>query len=932
MRFAIESRPVRANGVGAPFAGSGAKPQRGTLPRTAPLGPQRATAAGRCCLRPPASFPWACRPDSAPSAVVQCVNARHYEVTVDHLLYALLDNPDSDVAFLAMRYDLDPSGLRATLQRAIESLRAGNAGKPTFSPTMLEWMQDAHMVGSLEYGFQKVRSGVLFLRLAQQPTKYTMSGIGMQLDGIPKDELKTKLAEIVSGSKEDAESGMKADAGLGGGKLPAGMASAGADSALGKYCVDYTGRARAGEIDPIFGREREIRQMIDILARRRKNNPIVIGESGVGKTALIEGLALLIANDEVPPLLRGVEILGLDLGLLQAGAGVKGEFENRVKQVISEVKASPKPIIIFIDEAHQLIGAGGGGGGGDAANLLKPALARGELRTIAATTYSEYKKYIEKDAALERRFQPVRVGEPSIEVCINMLRGLRPKFEQAHDVIIQDEAIMAAVNLSARYLSGRQLPDKAVDLLDTCSARVKVALQQKPAQVEDVEVEMGNFEREISGLERDRQSGVAVDEERLVDLKQKLAAAQDRHATIKAAYETERAGVQKVIDAREKMAKAANDEERNRLRKDVCAVIDELHASQGAVPLIRPDVDEAMVAQVVAAWTGIPVGKMVGDDVKALIDMEKLLTERIKGQDWALNVIAKELRSARAGLKPPEQPLGVFLLVGPSGVGKTETGLGLADLLFGGERMMVTINMSEFQEKHTVSRLIGSPPGYVGYGEGGMLTEAVRHRPYTVVLLDETEKADPDVLNLFYQVFDKGMLSDGEGREVDFKNTVIVMTSNLATDKITNMTVAAWEDNEEVDIKELIDAIKPTLSAHFKPALLARMTMVPFLPISPEALGMITRLKLDKLVKRMWSTQGITARYTDKLVSVIASRCTEVDTGARNIDHILRSTLIPQLSNAVLAQMAEGELPKFAIIDVNDKNEFTTSFSNEAPA
>src|SRR5512132_2822260 len=702
------------------------------------------------------------------AGVVQCVTARHYEVTLEHVMLALLDNADSDLAFLVMHYDLDPARLRQVLQRSLEDLRSGNAGKPTFSPMMLEWMQDAWTIGSVEYGFQKVRSGVLFARLVQQPTKYSASNIGTYLEAIPKDDLKTNLTKILSGSKEDAEAQVaSATPGGAGGKLPSGVASAGADSALAKFCVDYTGKARAGQIDPIFGREREIRQIIDILARRRKNNPIIVGDSGVGKTALVEGLALLIVNNEVPPLLQGVEIMGLDLGLLQAGAGVKGEFENRMKQVINEVKGSAKPIILFIDEAHTIIGAGGPQGGGDAANLLKPALARGELRTIAATTWSEDKKYFEKEAALERRFQPVKVDEPSEPVAVIMLRGLRPKFEEAHNVIITDEAVTAAVRLSARYISGRQLPDKAVDLLDTCSARVKVALQQKPAAVEDAEVLITNVTHELAALARDKGAGIKVDEEHVVELEAKLAKAKEDLVTVAAAYAKETEGTQLVIDARKKMSAAKTDEERDAARKEVVAALDALNESQSEVPLIRPDVDEAMVAQVVAAWTGIPVGKMVQDDVKALLEMEALLTRRIKGQDYGIHTIAKELRSARAGLKPLNTPQGVFILVGPSGVGKTETALGIADLMFGGERMMTVINMSEFQEKHTVSRLIGSPPGYVGYGEGGMLTEAVRQRPYTVVLLDEVEKADPDVLNLFYQVFDKGMLSHGEGRLVD---------------------------------------------------------------------------------------------------------------------------------------------------------------------
>ena len=861
------------------------------------------------------------------SGVVAAMNARHYEVTVEHVLNALLENDQSDVAFLAMHYDLDPAGLKTTLTRALEGMRTGNSGKPVFSPALMEWMQDAFTVGSLQFGYNKVRSGVLFHRIVVQGSKYTMSGIATQLAGVPKDELNEKLPSIIGDSKEDSEARPGSlDSGGGGGQLPRGS-KMDADSALARFCVDFTGKARAGEIDPIFGREREVRNMIDILARRRKNNPIVIGEAGVGKTALIEGLALNIANDEVPELLKGVEILGLDLGLLQAGASVKGEFEKRLKNVIEEVKSSTKPIIVFIDEAHLLMG--GGGGGNDAANLLKPALARGELRTIAATTYSEYKKYIEKDAALERRFQPVRVEEPSVEVCTTMLRGLREKFEEAHNIIIQDEAIEAAVRLSARYITGRQLPDKAVDLLDTCGARVKVALQQKPAQVEDCEVLITNLERELNALLRDEKSGVEISQERVKELEAQIASNKENLTVLQASYEKELALVKAVIDAREKMDAVETEEAKTELRVGVKKAIADMHEAQGEIPLIRPDVDEAMVAMVVSAWTGVPAGKMVADDITALVKMEEVLTERIKGQDYGIHVIAKELRSARAGLKAPEQPLGVFLLVGPSGVGKTETALGIADLMFGGERMMVTINMSEFQEKHTVSRLIGSPPGYVGFGEGGMLTEAVRHRPYTVVLLDETEKADPDVMNLFYQVFDKGMLSDGEGRLVDFKNTVVIMTSNLATDKITNMTVAAWEDEEELEMPELMEVIKPTLVAHFKPALLARMTTIPYLPISPEAMKMITGLKLNSLMKRLKSAQNLKAEYTDKVVDLIASRCTEVDTGARNIDHILRGTLIPYLSSTILALMVdtEGDMPENMTLDVDDESNFVAKFS-----
>ncbi|MRG91327.1 type VI secretion system ATPase TssH [Polyangium spumosum] len=864
------------------------------------------------------------------AAVVQCVNARHYEVTVEHLLLALLDDANSDIAFIVMHYDLDPARLRQALQRSLSDLRTGNAGKPVFSPTMLEWMQDAFVVGSMEYGWTKVRSGALFARLVNQPTRYSMSGIGALLEGVSREDVKNNLPKIISGSKEDGETAPVAAGGAGGGAgpggLPQGAASASADSALAKYCVDYTGRARAGQIDPIFGREGEIRQMIDILGRRRKNNPIIVGDSGVGKTALVEGMALMIVNNQVPPLMQGVEIMGLDLGLLQAGAGVKGEFENRMKQVISEIKGSPKPIILFIDEAHTIIGAGNQQGAGDAANLLKPALARGELRTIAATTWAEYKKYFEKDAALARRFQPVKVDEPSEAVAITMIRGLRPKFEEAHNVIVSDEAVVAAVKLSARYISGRLLPDKAVDLLDTCSARVKIALQQKPAQVEDIEVRIDTMTRELEALRRDRDAGLTIEQERVEYLEDRIAKSKVELENTRVAYDNESAGAKKILEARTRMNEAKTTEEKDAIRREVVAAIDELHKSQGEVPLLRPDVDEAMVAAVVSAWTGIPVGKMVSDSVKALVEMESRLNTRIKGQKYALETVAKELRAARAGLKPQNTPMGVFLFVGPSGVGKTETALALADMLFGGERMMVTINMSEFQEKHTTSRLIGSPPGYVGYGEGGMLTEGVRQRPYTVVLLDECEKADPDVMNLFYQVFDKGMLTDGTGLLVDFKNTVIIMTSNLATDKITNHVVSAWEENREPVIREIYEEIKPTLSAHFKPALLARMTVVPYIPISPAALGEITRLKLNGLVDRLKKSQKIDATYSDRMVDLIASRCTEVDTGARNIDHIMRASLLPMLSQEILTKMAEGVMPKKLFIDIDDQKNFTATF------
>ena len=654
-----------------------------------------------------------------------------------------------------------------------------------------------------------------------------------------------------------------------------------------------------GELDPVFGREPEIRQVVDILARRRKNNPIIVGEAGVGKTALVEGLAMRIAEGSVPDQLKNVHVLSLDLGALQAGAGVKGEFENRLKGVISEVKASPRPIVLFIDEAHTIIGAGGPQGGGDAANLLKPALARGELRTIAATTWAEFKRYFEKDAALERRFQPVKVDEPSIEGALVMLRGLAERFEEAHGVVVQDEAVRAAVTLSSRYITGRQLPDKAVDLLDTSAARVKVVRAAPPAVLEDTRAELAAVERHLAALERDHKAGLTIDEQA------KAAAATRRDDLQKRAAELEsRAAGQRTIvlriDALRKEVASGAEGQRPLLR----AEIDKLKAIRHEDLLVHADVDEGLVASIVADWTGIPVGKMVKDDIQGILRTEERLRQRVRGQDPALEVIARELRAARAGLKPTAQPMGVFLLVGPSGVGKTETALGLADLLFGGERFIVTINMSEFQERHTVSRLIGSPPGYVGYGEGGVLTEAVRQRPYSVVLLDEVEKADKEVLNIFYQVFDKGMLADGEGRVVDFKNTVIIMTSNLATDLITR---AAPPGGEIPALDDLISMVKPALTAHFKPALLARMTVVPYIPIGPEALLGIVRMKVDNVSKRARESHGIALSVDDAVIEAIAARCREVESGARNVDHILRGSVLPLLSSEILRRMADDQ-------------------------
>ena len=833
-------------------------------------------------------------------AASACMSSRHYEVTLEHLLTALLDEPQSDVRVLLTGYAIDVGSVRGGLQHALGDLRSGNAGKPVFSSLLLEALQDAWLYVSAELGETKIRSGAILVRIALASSRYMPSEVPA-LAGLPRDDLRKNLAVLAATSGEAAEATSAVD----GPAREGGRAATGSKTQVGqpegplaRYTTDLTERARAGELDPVFGREPEIRQIVDILVRRRKNNPVIVGEAGVGKTALVEGLAMRIAEGSVPAQLKDVHVLSLDLGALQAGAGVKGEFENRLKGVIAEVKSSAKPIVLFIDEAHTIIGAGGPQGGGDAANLLKPALARGELRTIAATTWVEYKKYFEKDAALERRFQPVKVDEPSVEAATLMLRGLAKRFEEAHGVIIADAAVRAAVSLSSRYISGRLLPDKAVDLLDTSAARVKVLRAAQPGVLEDIHATLAGLERELEASDRDAAAGFRIDADARKLAEQSRDELKARAEELEARTKSQREIVARVDELRAKVKEGNDPEAKDLLRTE----LDRLAAIKPEDLLVHADVDESLVASVVGDWTGIPVGKMVKDDIQGILNTEQRLRQRVRGQDKALEAIARELRAARAGLKSTSQPMGVFLLVGPSGVGKTETALGLADLLFGGERFMVTINMSEFQEKHTVSRLIGSPPGYVGFGQGGVLTEAVRQRPYSVVLLDEVEKANKEVLNIFYQVFDKGMLADGEGRIVDFKNTVIIMTSNLATDIITE---AAAPGTEAPALDDLVSLIKPTLSAHFLPALLARFSVVPYIPISPEALAGIARMKLDALAKRAWESQRIKVEIDEKLVETVAARCREVESGARNVDHILRAQVMPLLSTEILTRMAE---------------------------
>jgi type VI secretion system protein VasG len=885
------------------------------------------------------------------AAVGRAASGQFYEIVPELLLLQIVEQSDGDAAQILQHFGQDRQRLLGRLDRTLQAMKKGNAGRPVFAESLFQWIEDAWTIASLLYGVTALRSGHLLMQFCERSGRYTAEEFP-EIEAIDTEVLRRDFDSICRNSNElDELPVASGPAGAGGAAAGAGSAGGpgpsapGGDSALGRFTISYTAAARRGEIDPIFGRHREIRQLIDILARRRKNNPIIVGEPGVGKTALVEGLALAIVSGEVPDLLKNVELISLDMGLLQAGASVKGEFEKRVKAVISEVKASPTPIICFIDEAHTMIGAGGGAGGNDASNLLKPALARGELRTIAATTWSEFKKYFEKDPALERRFQPVKVDEPSVDNAIVMLRGIAPTYEKSHGVTIRDEAVVAAAQLSSRYLSGRQLPDKAVDLLDTSAARVKIEQGAKPQQVQELELELESMERQRVALERDIAEHIEVDRNEHAELLEDIAKIRQQVADMTARWEAERDAVKAFNDAcaalrTAEQAAATKPEGEAQpapaegepppidgvavLRANVEAAIAKIAEVRGSnEPLVHHECDADVVAKVVASWTGIPVGKMKSDTIGTVLELEDVLSKRVKGQDPASKVVAETVRMAYAGVRDPRTPIGVLLFVGPSGVGKTEMATTLADQLYGGERFMTTINMSEFQEKHTVSRLIGSPPGYVGYGEGGLLTEAVRQRPYSVVLLDECEKADLDVMNLFYQVFDKGMLNDGEGRTVDFKNTVIILTSNLASDTI----MRCYEADEPPTKEAVIEAIRPALSGHFKPALLARMTIVPFRPISAEIMRDIALLKLDKLARRLRDTHELEVTFAKELIDELVRRCTDADTGARNVDHTLRSSLMPALARVLLEYMADGEIPPKLDVGLSPEGDWRFDFS-----
>ena len=887
-------------------------------------------------------------------ATVFCKMRGNPYVELVHWLHQILQLQDSDLHKIIRQFNLDPSRLAKDFTDALDRLPRGSSSISDLSQHIEDAVERGWVFGTLMFGESQVRSGHLIVGILKtKGLSHALTSISKEFEKIKAETLTDRFDEILSGSPEHgltASDGFKVGGGAVPGEASGAMAPAqmGKQQALKQFTVDLTEQARSGKMDPIVGRDEEIRQVIDILMRRRQNNPILTGEAGVGKTAVVEGFAQKIVAGDVPPSLRDVSLLTLDVGLLQAGASMKGEFENRLRQVIEEVQSSEKPIILFIDEAHTLVGAGGAAGTGDAANLLKPALARGTLRTVAATTFAEYKKHIEKDPALTRRFQVVQVNEPSEEKAILMMRGVASVMEKHHQVQILDEALEASVRLSHRYIPARQLPDKSVSLLDTASARVAISQHAVPAEVDDCRKRINALNTELEIIAREKAVGVDIkDRETLA--KEKLAFEQERLVGLEQRWTAERELVKSILDIRaqlrgligkvegtdselEKAAEAAvADAEaaptvdpltREQLLEDLTALQAKLHELQGESPLILPSVDAQAVASVVGDWTGIPVGRMVKNEIDNIIHLADNIEQRIIGQRHALDMIAKRVQTSRAGLDNPNKPIGVFMLAGTSGVGKTETALSLAEALYGGEQNIITINMSEYQEAHTVSTLKGAPPGYVGYGEGGVLTEAVRRRPYSVVLLDEVEKAHPDVHEIFFQVFDKGWMEDGEGRVIDFKNTLILLTTNAGTEMISNLCKDPELMPEPDDIAK---ALREPLLKIFPPALLGRLVVIPYYPLSDEMIGAITRLQLGRIKKRVMESHKVPFSFDDEVVKLIASRCTELESGGRMIDTILTNTLLPSISAEFLKRMMEGSVIERVHVGVAD-GEFVYEF------
>ncbi|MEM7261012.1 MAG: type VI secretion system ATPase TssH [Planctomycetota bacterium] len=874
------------------------------------------------------------------SATVFCKMRGNPYVELVHWIHQVLQLQDSDLHRIIKQFNLEPARLASDITDSLDRLPRGSTSISDLSAHVEEAVERAWVYGSLMFNDSQVRTGYLVLGILKTPgLRNALRSISAEFDKLQVDTLTDRFDEVTEGSPEDA---MQANDGSSlGGAVPGEASGAMAPAAMGKkealaqFTVDLVEQAKNGEIDPIVGRDEESRQIVDILMRRRQNNPILTGEAGVGKTAVVEGFALKIASGDVPPPLRDVELRVLDIGLLQAGASMKGEFENRLRQVIDEVQSSETPIVLFIDEAHTLIGAGGAAGTGDAANLLKPALARGDLRTIAATTWAEYKKHIEKDPALTRRFQVVQFEEPSEAKALLMMRGVAKTMERHHQIQILDEALESSVHLSHRYIPARQLPDKSVSLLDTACARVAISQHAVPAEVEDSRNRITALETELEIIGRESAIGVDVDARR-TEAKEQLSSERDRLAGLEERWEKEKELTVRMLQIRRDLgggvapedapaasdadsegesksepAAELSDDERKTLLEELGKLEAELETVQGESPLILPTVDEQAVASVVADWTGIPVGRMVRNEIETVLNLAEHLSKRVIGQDHGLEMIAKRIQTSRAKLDNPNKPIGVFMLAGPSGVGKTETALALAETLYGGEHNVITINMSEFQEAHTVSTLKGSPPGYVGYGEGGILTEAVRRRPYSVVLLDEVEKAHPDVHEIFFQVFDKGVMEDGEGRMIDFKNTLILLTSNVGSDLIMNMC----SDPELLPNAEgLAKALREPLLKVFPTALLGRMVTIPYYPLSDHMIDQITRLQLGRIERRIEENHKLDFSYDDAVVELIVSRCNELESGGRMIDAILTNTLLPRISEEFLRRTMEGtEMEKVSV-------------------
>jgi type VI secretion system protein VasG len=854
------------------------------------------------------------------SAAGLCVTRTHYEVEIEHFLTKAIEMEDADIALILEHYGVKRPRLLAELRASLDRLKTGNTRGPAFSPSLVKMFSEAWSIATLNFEATQIRTGhALMALLNEDGLSRLLHDVSKELQKVSLEALRKDFDGIVAASNETSIAALSKEATEGEEREKGSVATP--TPFLDQYTTDLTKEAREGRVDAVIGRDREIRQIVDVLMRRRQNNPILTGEAGVGKTAVVEGLALCIASGNVPPALRGVRLHSLDLALLQAGASVKGEFENRLKGLVQEVKASPQPVILFIDEAHTMIGAGGQAGQGDAANILKPALARGELRTIAATTWSEYKQYFEKDAALARRFQVVKIEEPSEALCEAMLRGILASLEWHHGVRIMDEALASAVRLSHRYLAGRQLPDKAVSVLDTACARVALSQNASPSAMEEINRRVMALEAQKRVLTREQATG-SPHEKRLAEIEAGLAEAQLKLNELKSRWEQENQLVQQIQALRTRLEDEMEGTANNRLAavQQLTQLQNTLRDLQQRTPLTHLAVDSQIVGEVISEWTGIPLGKMLDDEIAMIVSLEDGLRKRVIGQDHALVAIAQRVQTSRANLDDPGKPIGVFLLTGPSGVGKTETALALAELLYGGEHNLISINMSEFQEGHSVSTLKGAPPGYVGYGQGGVLTEAVRRQPYSVVLLDEVEKAHADVLELFFQVFDKGYMEDGEGRGIDFRNTLILLTTNAASDMIAKLT--ADPDTAPLPT-DMVTAIRPELNRIFKPAFLGRTLVVPYYPVRDEVLKQIIRLKLSRIQKRLLANHRVMLTCHESLVDLVKQRCIEVESGARNVDHLLSNTMLPEISRQLLTRMVEGEALERITVGAAENGEFT---------